>query len=55
MDNLTKMHPDSSSKRIFFTDYFNTWHWLTNELKLLMDGEAYLIGTVQDKNLFVCQ
>jgi hypothetical protein len=47
MVHQTKMCPDPSGRRVFFTDNFNTHHHLPTALKLMMDGEAWMIGTVR--------
>ena len=47
MTYLTKMHPDPSGERTFFTDNFYMIHSLAGESKLLTDDKTKLIGTVK--------
>ena len=47
----TKVYPDPSGKRVFFTDNFYTRHTLAKELKGITDNEARLIGTVKFTNV----
>jgi len=47
MAHQTKMCPDPSGGRVFFTDNFYTHHPLATALKLMTDGEARMIGTVR--------
>lgn len=47
----TKLYPDPSGKRVFFTDNFYTRHTLAKELQGITDNEARLIGTVKFTNV----
>jgi Transposase IS4 len=47
----TKMYPDPSGKRVFFTDNFHTCHTLAKELKGITDNEARVIRTEKFTNV----
>jgi hypothetical protein len=51
MAHQTKLHPDPSGKRIFFTDNYYNRHILALALKLVTDGEACITGTVKFTNI----
>jgi hypothetical protein len=51
MSHQTRIVPDPSGRRIFFTDNFYTRHQLAYALKVMMDGEARMIGTVRFSNV----
>ena len=47
----SKLYPDPSGKRVFFTDNFYTHHTLAKELQAITDNEAKLIGTLKFTNV----
>jgi hypothetical protein len=47
----TRLVPDPSGRRIFFINNFYTRHQLAYALKVMMDGEARMIGTVRFSNV----
>lgn len=49
----TKLYPDPSRKRVFFTDYFYNRQTLAKELQGITDNEARLIETVKFTNVNV--
>jgi len=51
MAHQTKLYPDPSGKRVFFTDNYYTRHTLAKELKAITDNEARLCGTVKFTNV----
>ena len=51
MAHQTKLLPDPSGKRMFFTGNFYIRHTLAKELKRMADNEARLCGTVKPTNV----
>jgi hypothetical protein len=51
MAHQTRLVPDPSGRRIFFTDNFYTCHQLAHALKVMTNGEAKMIGTVRFSNV----
>ena len=49
--HLTKTFSDPSGRRMFFTDNFNTWQNIAEELKSLNDREAWIVASVKFTNV----